>query len=711
MYSYTHDAQTGGLLLNNSTMQSSREPRPVYCQELDILNFDKHWCYDKQDRLPYMWAEANCYWYRGRMVAKTKGGNLYTAPKLEFILDKNGKRVLPDGETLLPIDIAGMVEKNRDLLEVIEQITIRKIYDVYRRYRAKLDCFHVAFSGGKDSIVLLELVKKALPKSSFIVVFGDTGMEFPDTYDVIDNIEEQCHAEEIGFYRASSHLKPEESWRLFGPPSRVLRWCCYVHKSAPQTLKLREVLGKSNYAGMAFVGVRAQESTTRAGYDYENYGKKQKGQYSHNSILEWTSAEVWLYIYAHNLEINRAYVKGNSRAGCLFCPMGGGKSDCIRRLCYPEETQKYIEIIYDTIDENYIKDYESYIANGGWVSRGSGRDLKDNNSRYKEEIKDGFLQITATNLSPDWREWIKTLGELPFQYRIENLETECAVKIPLNMDKTIHSKLFKQVFRKAAYCIGCRACEANCRYGCISFNGGLSIENCIHCGECHRMSHGCLVADSLKKPVGGKRMRSLNTFEEHAPKPEWINDFFDRQNVFLRDNLLGPNQKTKFKRFLSDALLINKDGITDFTSLITRIGWETEQAWGLILNQLIYNNPQMEWYIKNLSIGVVYPRKNVERMLTDIGQSKKMASAIVLAFGRLCALPLGLKLNFGTVVLKGRQIITLSRDKSTLEDNRVVLHSLYKFAEACEGYYQFTLSRLLDHTIISWFKPNTDIWF
>lgn len=410
MYAYTHDAQTGGLLLNDSTPLFSKEPRPVYYRELDILGFNKSCKYAKQDELPYMWAEANCYWYRGRMVAKTKGGTLYTAPELEFVLDSNGERVLPEGETLLPVNIATMIEKNRELLEVIEQVTVKKIFDVYKRYRNKLDCFHVAFSGGKDSIVLLDLVKKALPKSGFVVVFGDTGMEFPATYDVIDKVAEQCHADKIEFYRASSHLKPEESWRLFGPPSRVLRWCCSVHKSAPQTLRLREVLGKNDYTGMAFVGVRSHESAARADYDYENYSKKQRGQYSHNSILEWTTAEVWLYIYAHELVINEAYKRGNSRAGCLFCPMGGGKSDCFRNLCYPAEIEKYTDIIRDMIDENCITSYESYITNGGWESRGSGRDLKDNHSRYKEELKDGFLQILIRNPSSNWREWIKTLS-------------------------------------------------------------------------------------------------------------------------------------------------------------------------------------------------------------------------------------------------------------------------------------------------------------
>jgi phosphoadenosine phosphosulfate reductase len=88
-------------------------------------------------------------------------------------------------------------------------------------------------------------------------------------------------------------------------------------------------------------------------------------------------------------------------------------------------------------------------------------------------------------------------------------------------------------------------------------------------------------------------------------------------------------------------------------------------------------------------------------MLIADGVSKSDATSIMNAFKRLCALPFSTKLNFGTVTEKGRQIETLTRGKSTLTDNRVVLYALYKFAETCEGYYQFTLTRLLDHTIES----------
>ena len=62
MYAYSHDPETGGLLLNDSTLIFSKEPRPVYYQELDLLGLDRHYQYAKQDELPYMWAEANCYW-------------------------------------------------------------------------------------------------------------------------------------------------------------------------------------------------------------------------------------------------------------------------------------------------------------------------------------------------------------------------------------------------------------------------------------------------------------------------------------------------------------------------------------------------------------------------------------------------------------------------------------------------------------------------
>ena len=117
MYSYTWDAETGGLLLNSSPLGFSKEPRPVYYKELDILGFDRIWHYEKNDAYPYMWAEANNYFYRGRLVAKTKGGSLYTAPEIIPVEDPE-----PDGQPLRFVDIPAMVERNQSFIEVLAQI-------------------------------------------------------------------------------------------------------------------------------------------------------------------------------------------------------------------------------------------------------------------------------------------------------------------------------------------------------------------------------------------------------------------------------------------------------------------------------------------------------------------------------------------------------------------------------------------------------------
>lgn len=192
MYSYTWDTETGGLLLNTSPLAFSKEPRPVYYKELDILGFDKYWNYEKNDAYPYMWAEANNYFYRGRLVAKTKGGSLYTAPELIILEDAE-----PAGSPLRFVDIPTMVDKNHDLIEKLAADTIKKIYNIYTDYIGKIDVFYVAFSGGKDSVVALDLVQRALPHNSFKVLFGDTEMEFPDTYDIVDKIRDYCIQEDI----------------------------------------------------------------------------------------------------------------------------------------------------------------------------------------------------------------------------------------------------------------------------------------------------------------------------------------------------------------------------------------------------------------------------------------------------------------------------------------------------------------------------------
>ena len=304
MYEYIWDDQTGGILLTTNQSKFSKEPRPVYSRELDILGFDQHWNYPHDDSAPIMWAEANNYYYRGKLVAKTKGGSIYTKPEI-VILDTPE----PSGDMLQFVDIKAMCDKNRNILETLVQETIQKIYNTYMEYRNKIDVYYVAFSGGKDSVVALDLVQRALPHDSFLVLFGDTQMEFEDTYALVEKQKELCAAENINFIVSKSEQPPEITWREFGSPSQTMRWCCSVHKTAPQILALRELTNNPSFRGMAFTGIRADESSSRSQYNDVTYGGKHKGQYSCHAILNWSSAEVFLYIYDNDLLLNETYKK------------------------------------------------------------------------------------------------------------------------------------------------------------------------------------------------------------------------------------------------------------------------------------------------------------------------------------------------------------------------------------------------------------------
>ena len=100
---------------------------------------------------------------------------------------------------------------------------------------------------------------------------------------------------------------------------------------------MRKAIGKANFTGMAFIGVRASESLSRSEYAFVSLGEKHKGQYSCNPILEWNSAELYSYIYMQNLYLNEAYKKGNRRVGCLVCPRATERNEYMAKACYPDE--------------------------------------------------------------------------------------------------------------------------------------------------------------------------------------------------------------------------------------------------------------------------------------------------------------------------------------------------------------------------------------
>ena len=725
MYSYSWDPTTGGLLLNSSPLAFSKEPRPVYYKELDILGFDQHWNYAKDDTYPFMWAEANNYYYRGRLVAKTKGGSLYTAPEIVIVEEPE-----PDGRPLRYVDIPAMVEKNRGMIEQLAQDTIKKVFNTFIEYKDKIDVFYVAFSGGKDSIVTLDLVQRALPHNSFKVLFGDTRMEFPDTYETVSVIEKKCNDLGIEFIRSKSDYSPEYTWRQFGPPATVTRWCCSVHKTAPQVIALREVTGKSDFTGMAFIGVRASESIARSEYDYISLGEKHKGQYSCNPILEWNSAELYCYIFLEQLYLSEAYKKGNRRAGCLVCPRAAERNDFMSRAWYTTEFDALVNIIKDMYKSSFSSEeaLDQFIANGGWKARKNGRDI-DIKFNYKEWEEGEYTRISILNPRTDWKEWIKTIGVLQgdapnysvlfrkqyYEFIVEEQDGVLTASFISELSKSnpIFIKLLKNVFKKSACCIQCRECEADCHNGCIHMKDGVFHidENCIHCSQCHKVEKGCLVYKSTEMPRGGLKMtanKSLNCYSHHAPKLDWFNQYFRYKNEFDQNHSLGSQMYSFFKRFLRDAGLLDNKGFSDFAGFIDQLSLDDERSWALMFVNLAYT-PQINWLVKRAKLRESLTKEYTISLLVNDGAKDSWVNDIWSSFSRIMDLPFSV-VGAGEPYKEKNRMVSFTRLPWDKPDAVVVLYSLYKFAEACGDYYQFTLTRLLDHDVDSDGVSPTEIF-
>lgn len=741
MYAFDWDGDINGIRLRPEQATNGQEVRPVWAQELEYLGFNSHFSYEKTENRPLLWAIANSYYYRGKLVARVREGSLKKQPRVlpcyfeedlarvgrleqGSLFDPQDEVVKPKGKIILdPIDTDKVALRSSELLKSLAAAAQRRIAETYESLKGKLDVFHVAFSGGKDSIVLLDLIQKTLPVGSYVVMFGDTGMEFPDTYEVIDCVETQCKAMGIPFYRAGSHWSPSKSWKIFGPPSTGIRWCCSVHKSAPQTLLLKQILRKPDYIGLDFTGIRANESLARSGYLDFNHSAKQEGQYNLHPILDWSSAEIWLYIFANKLFINGAYKKGNSRAGCLACPMSGNLSNFIRFKSYRKELLPYMKMVKESYkgEEETQENIDTYLYNRGWCSRKTGCHLFTNKPRQIWRHEKDWWVIELIEPMFNWQEWLNTLGTWNRQrdlymvyfrgytalFKVKEQDNKLTVTISAHIakDNPNFFKYFRLVLNKITYCRACRVCESNCSHGALHFEDDkLRIQNCVHCLKCFNITDACLLCESLHLPKGTGELKmsvnskKLNTFDTHAPKPEWLRSFFALKQDFFTSHSLGPNMYDKFRRFLRDAELIQKNSVTSLVDVVGKLGWNSDLGLGIILTNLVYNNPQIAWYIQFMDLEVRYTSSELERELLSNGLSNKSAYSVIHAFKRLAATPLGTVLNWGRVEKKGKEEY-LVRTAPKWGSPLVLLYSLFKFAEAMGGEYRaFNLGQLADPT-------------
>lgn len=719
MYNYEWDKDTGGYkLLPTKITGVSKEVRPVYSEELSLLGFDKNygWNYPVCDA-PLMWAEGRKYIYRGEVVAETVGGGLFSFPVM-----KNAVRNLE----ILPVEVNAFITKNENMLNGLVQRTLKDLYKTFEEYRNKVDMCYAAFSGGKDSVAMLDIVQRALPHDSFVVVFGNTTMELSDT---LANVEtSKIFWSDLNWHEAKTDFEATDSWKFVGPPARTIRWCCGVHKSAPSILKIKEILATrrncdlsevKNFKVLAFTGVRKEESEARSTYEMVSEGNKHAVQINCNPILEWSTSELFLYIYSRNLPINRAYRYGLHRVGCILCPMSSAWTDFIQNQEYPNEISPYLQIIRDSINTPFEteNDWKEYLEAGGWKKRAGGKILSFGENRVTSVVDSGKETFILRNYKHSWKKWMITLGDFievknsvyslqhgksSYEFEVREEKDRIVVSIPV-LDKTKENirfmYLFRNVLYKTAYCENCKECMAECPNGALTItNDDIIIENCLHCGKCLDRQKGCVVARSIITG-GGNNMdiKNIDRYKTFGFRQEWLEIYLENPQAFWGNDRLGVDMFYAFDKWAREILLIDdRKAPSPLIDRITDLGADSPIVWGYFFANMAYNSPIVNWFVRNVGVGTTYSHESLMLMLGDELKERTRKNALTSLKDTLKNSPLGDYLGQGELESKGKQITAITRTGWIDPEPIIVLYVLYLYAEKMDGMYSFTLSDLLD---------------
>ncbi|MFR5631432.1 MAG: phosphoadenosine phosphosulfate reductase family protein [Monoglobales bacterium] len=213
--------------------------------------------------------------------------------------------------------------------------------DVALRYQP--EGYYLAFSGGKDSVVIYTLAVMA--KVKFKAHYHLTTVDPPELVRFIKR----------EFPNVQIEMPEMSMWDLIVkkqiPPIRTSRYCCEY---------LKEHGGES---GFTVTGVRWQESRKRSNRaSIEILGGKQpiylnndneearrvvetcirKGKRVLNPIIDWTTEDVWNFIRRYSVPYCELYDQGFSRLGCIGCPLASIRNREKEFERYPQYKAAYI---------------------------------------------------------------------------------------------------------------------------------------------------------------------------------------------------------------------------------------------------------------------------------------------------------------------------------------------------------------------------------
>ncbi|QFT87472.1 Phosphoadenosine phosphosulfate reductase [Bacillus sp. THAF10] len=175
-----------------------------------------------------------------------------------------------------------------------------------------------ASSFGAEAIVLIDLLSQVRKDAN--IVFLDTDLHFPETYEVIQKVE--ARYPELQIEKRKPALTLEEQAAKHGTAlwKREPSLCCQIRKVEP----LHQALTPKK----AWIsGLRREQSPTRAHTNYLNKDDKFQN-IKICPLIHWTWDETWEYIRSHDLPYNSLHDQGYPSIGCFPCTQAvSGNSD------------------------------------------------------------------------------------------------------------------------------------------------------------------------------------------------------------------------------------------------------------------------------------------------------------------------------------------------------------------------------------------------
>ena len=458
----------------------------------------------------------------GPGIALTDSASMRDSERAVKIKDLNA----PSGLPLSPdSDREAFVKANRRHLRDIEK---RGASEISQYINGKKESVTASFSGGKDSLAALGVLMNV--KKDPILLFVNTGLEFPETIEYVGRFVKKNN---LKLFRAQAGDAFWKNVDTFGPPAKDFRWCCKVCKLGPIT---DMISAKFPRGTITVEGNRMLESFARSKIGFVSKSPFVPNQTALNPVREWTSAEIWGYIWMKGLEYNPLYERDFERIGCYLCAS-----------CLSSEWRNTGRIHPDLYGrwESYLKGYakerglpEEFVDMGFWrwkvlppkmVRIAEERELvfqpKDSKGPALKILKGatscaaGGFSMDAVVSVPRNRDFsavedaLRTVGEVRYsdEFEIALVKTKAGtakifgggqVSVVSKWQKDaepLFERTVKALFR-AQLCTSCGICAKKCARHAIRIDNGLHVDP-KRCNSCGRCEDSCMVSHYYDKLV------------------------------------------------------------------------------------------------------------------------------------------------------------------------------------------------------------------